>query len=189
MGFSRVLNGGGKTSVSMGDRQRAVLDDISARAAIKAKTVDAGALSAINSEEFSFAPKNEVSNETILKVAGKYTGGGLGMQLDPEVESIVNKAKQRVAAVSTGSFSDHAVAKVTSDVFTADNSEKMAKPGNIIMNKESSKNDLEKQKANLILKRNAKMKKMEWTQDKNLKVEVADMNREIKKIDSRIQGL
>jgi hypothetical protein len=180
MGFSR-----NRMPVGMDERQRAVQEDIARMASIKKGSVDEGTLRTINSEEFSFARKSDIPNEAVIAAAQKAANispiASSGMTLNPEIEAIVNRAKGRLSAIPT------IANKVTSDVFTTSLSEPTSP--RIALDKTSMKDDLEKRKANLVLKRNAKMKQMEWSKEGNLKVEVADINREIKKLDSQIQGI
>jgi len=180
MGFSR-----NKMSIGMSERQRAIQADLNARSQQKGGNVNPEVLGAINTEEFSFAGSLGIPNEAVITAATKAGGNsvpGMGMKLNPEIEAIVAKAKNRLTSVA-----GMVPQQTTSDVFVTDPSQS-AVP-RIAMNKQAAKDELSTRKANLILKRNAKMKQMEWSQDKNLKVEVADMNREIKKIDSQLQGL
>lgn len=188
MGFSR-----NKAPITMGERQRAIQADLTQRSYAKGGEVNEGMLGAINMEEFSFTNKSDIPNEAVIASAQRASGSGgiliptasSGTTGDPEIDAIVNKAKQRLSTVAS-SYSDKLVERgaVKSEIFAGKQDEPT-----IAMNKTAMKDNLEKTKANLILRRNAKLKEMEWSQNKLIKVEVADMNREIKKIDSQLQGL
>ncbi|MDD5006616.1 MAG: hypothetical protein PHS33_08985 [Candidatus Omnitrophica bacterium] len=184
MGFSR-----NKSPVVQSDTQRQIQAEIHARAAVKSGNVDPSALAAINTEDFSFAGKSNIPNEAVIAAAQNANGAApiSGIALNPEIEAIVAKAKNKIATVSSPFKYDPNRGMISSEVFTTTPQEPVHTP--IAMNKTAMKDELEKRKANMILKRNSKMKQIEWSKEGNLKVEIADINREIKKLDNQIQGL